>query len=410
MRDENNSDLKTEKKTRQLILLCCLIYGLTFGQVQMPTAPKSIQFHQYGMNRLQSQTNPNIMPNPLDNLYSDGQDRIRRQSQQIIAEVERNEQIQAQQQNQLNADIAEFNSNHINYSLPGYGQIESTKYYREVFEKLNQTDPNNFSIRDLNFQIENAFYENQKDKAEFDKIIKNIGEFITAKMKEQHYNPNSNSDKNFMLFQFFADTLQLKDGTEHLPFKYDFEDYIGDKDYSKMFVSKLLATQTGQCHSMPLLYLILAEEINAEAYLAYSPNHSYIRFPADSGKWYDIELTNGMFSTPSYVLNSGFIKSEALQNKIYMQSLSNKQLLSQLYTDLAGGYIAKYGYDEFSATVIAKALELYPNNIFANLTKANIDINRLQYVIQQLGIDPNIEEDRNKIRNYPQAIEVTRPE
>src|SRR5690606_33493620 len=215
-----------------------------------------------------------------------------------------------------------------------------------------------------------------------------------------------NSDKNFMLFQFFADTLQLKDGTQHLPFKYDFEDYMGIKDYSKMFVSKLLATQTGQCHSMPLLYLILAEEINAEAYLAYSPNHSYIRFPADNGKWYDVELTNGMFSTPSYVLNSGFIKSEALQNKIYMQSLSDKQLLSQLYTDLAGGYIAKYGYDEFSAKVISKALELYPNNIFANLTKGNIDAKRLQYVLQQLGINPNIPEDRNKIRNYPQAMAV----
>lgn len=398
--------MKTEKKTLQLILLCCLTCALTFGQVQMPTAPQPNQFQQYGMNGLQNPTNPNIAPNPLGNLYNDGQDRIRRQNQQIIAEVERNEQLRAQKQNQLNEDIAEFNSNHINYSLPSYGNIESTKYYRETFEKLNQTDPNNFSVKDLNFHIENAYFENQQDKAEFDRIIKNIGEFIAAKMEEQHYDPNSNSDKNFMLFQFFADTLQLKDGTQHLPFKYDFEDYMGIKDYSKMFVSKLLATQTGQCHSMPLLYLILAEEINAEAYLAYSPNHSYIRFPADNGKWYDVELTNGMFSTPSYVLNSGFIKSEALQNKIYMQSLSDKQLLSQLYTDLAGGYIAKYGYDEFSAKVISKALELYPNNIFANLTKGNIDAKRLQYVLQQLGINPNIPEDRNKIRNYPQAMAV----
>src|SRR5690606_37127175 len=117
--------MKTEKKTLQLILLCCLTCALTFGQVQMPTAPQPNQFQQYGMNGLQNPTNPNIAPNPLGKLYNDGQDRIRRQNQQIIAEVERNEQLRAQKQNQLNEDIAEFNSNHINYSLPSYGNIES---------------------------------------------------------------------------------------------------------------------------------------------------------------------------------------------------------------------------------------------------------------------------------------------
>ena len=165
---------------------------------------------------------------------------------------------------------------------------------------LIQIDTANFSVKNTNFLIENAFYENSQDKAEFDKIIKNSGEFLIAKMQELGYDLNSNSAKNYMLFQFFSETLQLKsNGLKHLPFKYDFEDFQGDNDWSKMFVTKLLATQTGQCHSMPLLYLILAEEINAEAYLSYSPNHSYIRFPDDNRKWHNIELTNGMFSTTS---------------------------------------------------------------------------------------------------------------
>lgn len=45
-------------------------------------------------------------------------------------------------------------------------------------------DETNYSIKDVNFQIENAFFENKLDKAEFDKIIKQSGEFIIAKMKE----------------------------------------------------------------------------------------------------------------------------------------------------------------------------------------------------------------------------------
>src|SRR5690554_7824788 len=113
---------------------------------------------------------------------------------------------------------------------------------------------------------------------------------------------------------------------------------------------------------MPLLYLIVAEELGAEAFLAYSPNHSYIRFLADNGKWYNIELTNGMFSTSSYILQSGFVKSEALLNKIYMQNLSDKELMAQFYTDLTNAYIAKYGYDDFVGNVVSKALELYPQN------------------------------------------------
>ncbi|AZB11000.1 hypothetical protein EG344_20270 [Chryseobacterium sp. G0162] len=126
---------------------------------------------------------------------------------------------------------------------------------------------------------------------------------------------------------------------------------MGVKDYSKMFVSKLMKSNTGQCHSMPLLYLILAEQIGAEAFLVMSPNHSYIRYMDDSREMISLELTNGMFSANSFVLNSGYIKSEALQNKLYMQNLSKKEVLSQTFVDLASGYIHKFGYDEFVGQV-----------------------------------------------------------
>ena len=285
--------------------------------------------------------------------------------------------------------------------------LPASKYYYEAYDKLIQIDTANFSVKNTNFLIENAFYENSQDKAEFDQIIKNSGEFLIAKMQELGYDLNSNSAKNYMLFQFFSETLQLKsNGLKHLPFKYDFKDFQGVNDWSKMFVTKLLATQTGQCHSMPLLYLILAEEINAEAYLAYSPNHSYIRFPDDNRKWHNIELTNGMFSTTSSILNSGYIKSEALSNKIYMQNLSKKELLSHFYVDLAMGYIHKFGYDEFCAKVIYKALELSPNSINANMVKSNIDTNRFETVMFNLKINPRDNKQLQNIRYYPQAVEL----
>lgn len=69
------------------------------------------------------------------------------------------------------------------------------------------------------------------------------------------------------------------------------------------------------------------------------------------------------------LLESGYIKSEALQNKIYLENLSKKELLAMSYFDLTRGYESKFGYDEFVDQVINKVLELYPNGVAPNMEK-----------------------------------------
>lgn len=341
---------------------------------------------------------------PSSQLPSNSNNYQRRQNEQLINEVNQNEKLREQTMQTVRSDIEEMRSE-IHYDLPSKSNIEGTSAYKILFDRMLTLDVNNFSVKSVNFDIENAYFNNKADKAQFDQIIRHTGEFLTAKMKELKYDRNSNSAKNYILFQFFSEEMKLGKQT-HLPLTYDFEDYMGIKDYSKMFVSKLLSTGSGQCHSLPLLYLILAEEIGAEAYLSLSPNHSYIRFPDDRGKWYNIELTNGMFSTESYISQSGYIKSEALQNKIYMENLSKKELLSKHFSDLAEGYIHKFGYDEFAQSVIDKALELYPNSISANMINANLATVRVKYVVQQLGINISDGKEREKILNYPKAVEL----
>jgi hypothetical protein len=392
------------------ITLLLLIPTITFSQVNFPNVPQPTQFQNYGNQNFGTPTNMQP-PNPMDMFYGKGeQERIHQQNQQIIQEVQRNQQQRLEAQNQLRKDINEaYPTNSINYNFPSHSNIAGTKYYEDVYNKMLVLDETNFSVKDVNFDIENAFFENKQDKAEFDKIIKQTGEFLIAKMKELNYDLNSNSAKNYMLFQYFSETLQLKGfKTKHFPLKYDFEDYRGDKDWSKMFVTKLLRTGTGQCHSMPLLYLTIAEEIGAEAFLSICPNHSYIKFQDENGKWYNVELTNGMFTASSFILNSGFIKAEAMQNNIYMQNLSKKELLSHLYTDLAMGYIHKFGYDQFVEKTIKKALDLYPNSIGANMVKANYNTELLKYTVNKLGIDPKSQESRETIMNYPQAVAILR--
>tara|TARA_R110002074_G_scaffold14788_2_gene51248 strand:- start:10554 stop:11849 length:1296 start_codon:yes stop_codon:yes gene_type:complete len=374
----------------------------------MPTAPQPTQFQQYGNNGLQNPKNVVSVPNPMDifNGTSD-QQRIQRQNQMLIQEVEQNEKLRTEQLNQVNKDIAEYDSNRINYSLPSYGNIESTKYYRNAFDKLNGLNPARFSVKDATFAIENAYFEEKQNYEDFDKLIKQTGDFLREKMDELGYDQNSNLAKNFMLFKFFSDTLEIKSkDLKHLPFKYDFEDYLGIEDWSKMFVSKLLATGKGQCNSLPRLYLILAEEIGAEAFLSLSPNHSYIKFRDENEYWYNVELTNGMFTAESSILQSGFIKSEALQNEIYMQEMSSKQLLSQLLTDFAQGYARKFGYDPFVKNVVDRALQLYPNSITANMLNSNYLTIQFEYIANQVGINPRDRNDLQNIRNFPKIVQM----
>lgn len=208
-----------------------------------------------------------------------------------------------------------------------------------------------------------------------------------------------------MLFEYFSKDMNLG-GTTHKAFEYDFKDYMGEKDWSKMFVSKLLKTGSGQCHSLPQYYLMLAEAMGAEAYLSFAPNHSYVRFMDDEMQYRNIELTNGMFSTDTSLLESSYIKSEALQSKIYMDNLTKKELLGMAYFDLARGYVRKFGYDEFVNKVIDKALELYPNGIAPNMEKANVEQVRLLSGLKRLGINPDDKRDIERAGYFPRANEL----
>ena len=157
-----------------------------------------------------------------------------------------------------------------------------------------------------------------------------------------------------------AKTKKLK---VHYLYKYDFDDYEGGTDYSKMFVTKLMLNRTGQCHSLPLLFLVLAQQFGANAYLSFSPNHSFIRFKDDKGKMRNIELTNHMLTSDAFVIGSGYVKSEALKSKIYLDTFTIRQAIAECFVDLAHGYVAKNCYDDFVLKCTDEALKYIPNDI-----------------------------------------------
>lgn len=159
---------------------------------------------------------------------------------------------------------------------------------------------------------------------------------------------------------------------EHKPLTYDFEDPLGQTDWEKMFVTKLLKTRKGNCHSIPYLYKILADEFNIPCNLAFAPNHIYIKLFSEKSGWYNTELTSGTFPIDAWIIASGYVTIDAIRNSLYMDTLSNKQAVANCLVDLAQGYQHKYGKDnpEFVIKCCDKVLEYHPTNVNAMLTKA----------------------------------------
>ncbi|MDR2040591.1 MAG: hypothetical protein LBQ60_21965 [Bacteroidales bacterium] len=173
-----------------------------------------------------------------------------------------------------------------------------------------------------------------------------------------------------------TDTIQLKiDDTlfVHPPFTYNFEDFAGEKDWSNMFVTKLFETYKGNCHSLPILYKLIVEEMGERAWLSFAPNHLYIKLYNKRDGWYNTELTSGYFPTDGWLTATGYIHLDAIRNGVYMDTLSQKQSVAMCLIDLAEGFQKKSGNDfnpGFILNCCETALKYYPNYVNALLLQA----------------------------------------
>ncbi len=179
---------------------------------------------------------------------------------------------------------------------------------------------------------------------------------------------------------------------------YDFNDFLGAKNWSNMFVAKLLGTGKGQCHSMPLLYLTIAEKLNAKVHLSLSPQHSFVQYFDANGYRYNFETTNGNLVTQSWLMQSSYINATALKNKTYLDTLSSRELYAQLLSDLLQNYTQKVGYDEFLDQLTNQILAIHPNNLVAIMTRANYNTFIARDELQAAG-NPSLDQ----LPNFPKA-------
>ena len=270
------------------------------------------------------------------------------------------------------------------------------KYYEDAYLELQGmlegTIPLNF--KRAVFIVENAYWNNELNYELFCEKIATYTQMCNAiiKSKKLIYNESDKEkvQKHAVIFSVITDTISIQYGEElitHLPFTYDFEDFLGEKDWSKMFVIKLLNTKKGNCHSLPYLYKILAEELGEEAYLSLAPNHIYIKLRNKVNGWYNTELTSGMFPIDAWIKSSGYVHMDAIRKGTYMDTLGQKQSIALCLMDLVQGNERKLGMGngQFTLQVCKTALKYYPNYVNAMLTKVETQRKLLMSQMKSAG-------------------------
>lgn len=261
-----------------------------------------------------------------------------------------------------------------------FSQIEESNFqvtYNRIESMLIGKEKLNF--KKAVFLSENTYFSNNYREDDFTDVLKfytSICRGIIASGNIEY--PEKDKERataQCAVFMFMTDSIPVRTNNKieiHTPFMYNHDDFAGQKDWSNMFVSKLMQTQKGNCHSLPYLYKMIMDELGQPAYLSLAPNHIYIKAQNKRVGWYNIELTCGDFPTDAWLMASGYIHTDALRNGIYMDTLSTKQSVCLCLVDLAQGYQAKFGIQDgsFILKCCETALIHFPKYINAMLLKA----------------------------------------
>jgi hypothetical protein len=275
---------------------------------------------------------------------------------------------------------------------------DSTRIYNEAYEIVDSmlTGKNPLSFKKAVFTTENAYLDGQMSFFKFDNEIKLFANIIRV-VKSSNSVIYNESDKenieiNASIYKVMTDTIAILADTSnliiHYPFSYDFDDMWGQTDWGSMFVSKLLVTRKGNCHSLPYLYKILAEEFNVQAYLAFAPNHIYIKNYCKKTGWYNTELTSATFPVDAWIMASGYVHLDAIRNELYMDTLSLQQSVAYCLLDLAHGYQRKFGKanPDFVIKCCNTVLKYHPVNVNAMLTKAEAQKSFIDAKMKEKGV------------------------
>lgn len=300
-----------------------------------------------------------VLPGQLDPARSQIQ-ATQQQNQRIRESATQTSRNREEQLRELRADLAATDGpQKRNAAFAAANKAQYATAYQALVQMLEGRRP--CDLQQAVFTTENTYLSNRLDYAGFDKQLTQLAQLCRT-LAADSLRPNP-ATRFLALHRLMTDTIRLRPDAPHYPPTYDFEDFRGEQDFTRQFVTKLLFTNSGQCRSLPLLYKLLADKLGVKAYLSLAPNHLYIQVKDNRGELYSYEATNGHFVSDAYYLGSGYIKAGALKNRSYLDTLTQHEALAFCLFDLAQGYVHRYGFDGFTDQCIDTGLCYYPQSV-----------------------------------------------
>jgi hypothetical protein len=134
---------------------------------------------------------------------------------------------------------------------------------------------------------------------------------------------------------------------DSITFTFDFEDMEGRKKDNR-YLNGLIASKKGNCVTIPMLYLALADRLGWPIYPVRAPQHFFCRYilDPDSNKYYNIETTSkGMILNDWVYVDEMKITKDGLKNGCYLRTLTKKEYLASMVHNHVQLYWTEKGID-----------------------------------------------------------------
>lgn len=133
---------------------------------------------------------------------------------------------------------------------------------------------------------------------------------------------------------------------DNRPFSYDQADPYGRNIRNKLLAT-YLNTRRGNCVSMPILFLILANALGVNVALAAAPLHVFVRYTDAGGRAVNLEATSGAHPARDVWYRENLPMSDAaVANGIYMRTLSRRESVALMATTVAEFLYGAGRYEE----------------------------------------------------------------
>lgn len=157
---------------------------------------------------------------------------------------------------------------------------------------------------------------------------------------------------------------------DHRPFGFDMSDPDGRTMRNKL-LENYLRTRLGQCVSMPVLFLMLAERLGLEVALCAAPDHILVRYTDETGRYHNIEATSGGHPTrDQWIRQQLHISDRAIESGIYLRTLTRREGIAMLAHTVVE-HLREQGRIDEVVAVCELILEHHPREVNALLSLAS---------------------------------------